>query len=53
METKSSPLHNRILAALPDADYTRLLPHLEVSELPLGASLYESGAKQSYVYFPI
>jgi len=53
MQTESSSLRNRILAALPVADYERLLPHLELVELPLGHSLYESGAKQAYVYFPI
>ncbi|HEX2651092.1 MAG TPA: Crp/Fnr family transcriptional regulator [Burkholderiales bacterium] len=53
MPKESSPLRNRILAALPAADYERLLPHLELIELPLGHSLYESGAKQPYVYFPI
>jgi len=53
MQTESSSLRNRILAALPAADYERLLPHLELVELPLGHSLYESGAKQAYVYFPI
>jgi CRP-like cAMP-binding protein len=49
----ADPLQNRILAALPEADYRRLLPHLELVKLPLGESIYESGAKQSYVYFPI
>jgi len=53
MQTESSSLRNRILAALPAADYKRLLPDLELVELPLGHSLYESGAKQAYVYFPI
>jgi CRP-like cAMP-binding protein len=53
MQTTPSPLLNRILAALPDADYKRLLPDLELVDLPLGHSLYESGAKQPYVYFPI
>jgi CRP-like cAMP-binding protein len=53
MQTTPSPLLNRILAALPDADYKRLLPDLALVALPLGHSLYESGAKQPYVYFPI
>ena len=53
METNPSPLRNNILSALPDADYRRLLGHLELTQLPLGHSLYESEAKQSYVYFPI
>jgi CRP-like cAMP-binding protein len=46
-------MDNRILSALPARDYERLLPHLELIEMPLGHSLYESGAKQNYVYFPV
>jgi CRP-like cAMP-binding protein len=46
-------MDNRILSALPARDYERLLPHLELVEMPLGHSLYESGAKQNYVYFPV
>jgi CRP-like cAMP-binding protein len=47
-----SPLQNRLLAALPAADYERLLPHLELVPLPLGWAVYESGSHQGYVYFP-
>jgi len=43
---------NRLLAALPHAIYERLLPHLELVPLKLGASVYEAGGKQPYVYFP-
>ena len=46
------PTHNILLAALPTADYERLLPNLEFAPLPLGLSLYESGDKMSHVYFP-
>ncbi len=31
---------NRILAALPDKEYQRLLPHLKQIELPQGEILY-------------
>ena len=48
-----TPRQNRILAALPPADYQRLLPHLELVEMGLGHSLYESGGHLQYVYFPI
>jgi CRP-like cAMP-binding protein len=48
-----TPRQNRILAALPSADYQRLLPHLELVEMDLGHSLYESGGHLQYVYFPI
>ena len=43
---------NDLLAALPAADYERLLPHLELTPLHLGAALYESGSAQECVYFP-
>ncbi len=44
---------NLILAALPQADYRQLLPQLEPVDMPLGHSLYESGAQLQYVYFPV
>ena len=47
-----SPRQNRLLAALPEADYERLLPHLEQVPMELGSALYESGSHQGYVYFP-
>jgi CRP-like cAMP-binding protein len=43
---------NQLLAALPDAEWKRWLPHLEVVDLPLGKVLYESGIKLAHVYFP-
>jgi CRP-like cAMP-binding protein len=48
-----SPRENRLLLALPDADYQALLPHLEAVEMPLGLAVYESGGAQGYVYFPV
>ena len=47
-----SPLENRLLAALPDAERARLLPHLERVELPLGKVLHECGGSSAYVHFP-
>lgn len=47
-----SPKGNQLLAALSDSDYERLLPDLELMKLPLGWAAYESGSKQSNVYFP-
>jgi CRP-like cAMP-binding protein len=44
---------NLILAALPAADYRQLLPQLELVEMDLGHSLYESGGQLQYVYFPV
>ena len=46
------PLQNQLLAALPAADYERIMPYLEFLQLPLGLALYESGSRLGYVYFP-
>ena len=43
---------NDLLAALPDVEFDRWLPHLELVELPLGQVLCESGELMSHVYFP-
>ena len=48
----SSPRQNRLLAALPEPDYARLLPDLELVPLELGRTLYESGGQEKYAYFP-
>src|SRR3954462_4836506 len=47
-----SPQENLLLAALPPTDYQALVPALERFSMPLGHSVYESGAPQGYVYFP-
>ena len=49
---RHSPRQNHLLAALPAADYERLLPELELVPLPLGWAVYEAGGKLGYVYFP-
>jgi hypothetical protein len=49
---KHSPKQNHLFAALPAADYERLLPDLELVPLPLGWAVYEAGGKLGYVYFP-
>lgn len=46
------PRENQLLAALPTADYERLLPNLQRVNLPLGKVLYESGGPLGYIYFP-
>jgi CRP-like cAMP-binding protein len=48
----NSPKANRLLAALPEESYQGLLPLLDPVSLPLGMPVYESGARQGYVYFP-
>jgi CRP-like cAMP-binding protein len=47
------PTDNLLLAALPATVYQQLLPRLELVEMGLGHSLYESGGQLQYVYFPI
>ena len=41
-----------MLAALPTADYERLVPELEPVTLPLGMVLHEANRAWDYVYFP-
>jgi CRP-like cAMP-binding protein len=50
--TSHSPKQNHLLAALPQVEYERLLPHLELAPMPLGEALYESGGRLNHVYFP-
>jgi CRP-like cAMP-binding protein len=52
MSSPHSPLQNHILAALPGEDYEVLVPHLELTAMPLGWAVYESGGRLGYVYFP-
>lgn len=44
---------NRLLAALPERDRTRLLPQLEILTLFAKEKLYESGEELHYIYFPL
>ncbi|HCY63129.1 MAG TPA: protein kinase [Oxalobacteraceae bacterium] len=46
-----NPQQNHVLAALPDADYERLSPALELTSMPLGMVVAEAGASIPYVYF--
>src|SRR5215210_4191551 len=43
---------NRLLARLPPEEMERLLPHLGRVSFALGEVIYESGGRQSYIYFP-
>ncbi len=52
LNLKNDPKTNQLLAALPDTDWQRWLPHLEAVDLPLGRVLYESGMTLSHAYFP-
>lgn len=46
------PKQNRLLAALPGKDYQRLLPDLELVEMPLGWTMSESGDHVNFLHFP-
>src|ERR1700675_947657 len=52
MSSPHTPKQNHLLAALPAADYVRLLPDLELIPMPLGWAVYESGGPLGYLYFP-
>ena len=52
MPSPHSPKQNYLLAALPAADYARLLPHLELVSMPLGWSLYDAAGRLRYACFP-
>jgi CRP-like cAMP-binding protein len=47
-----TPLQNRLLAALPNADYARLRKHLRMNTAVIGRALQEHGAPVRDVYFP-
>jgi CRP-like cAMP-binding protein len=51
-ESLAAP-QNQLLAALSSAERTRLEPHLELVQMPLGKVIYEPGDILAYVYFPI
>lgn len=51
-EKTPEPKENRILGALPAADYERMLPDLEYLELPLGLTMSESGDHVNFLHFP-
>ncbi|NGZ85566.1 Crp/Fnr family transcriptional regulator [Duganella aceris] len=48
----NNPNQNHLLAALLDAEFDRISPHLEPQMMRLGDVLYESGGQLNYVYFP-
>jgi CRP-like cAMP-binding protein len=52
MSDQDTPRQNHLLAALSEAEYQRIFPHLERIAMPLGTVLYESGNELCYAYFP-
>jgi CRP-like cAMP-binding protein len=43
---------NRLLLALPNQDYQRLLPDFELVSLPLGKVIYQVDQQLTFLYFP-
>ncbi len=52
MTRPDKPRQNLLLASLPDAEWERWRPQLELVDLPLGKVLHESGERMKFVYFP-
>lgn len=52
MASSDSPSQNHLLAALPEAEFARLAPHLERVTMPLGEILYEPGGRMQHALFP-
>jgi len=53
MREQAEARQNQLLAALPSHVFNSLQPYLELTKMPLGKVLYESGDVMSYVYFPV
>ena len=47
-----TPLQNRLLAALPAADYVRIAKQLRLESTCVGTTLHEHGRRIDDVYFP-
>jgi len=47
-----NPIKNRLLAALPQEEYKRLLPHMEAVYMAFKQVLYDVNEPIEYVYFP-
>ena len=52
MLAKDTPQMNHLLAALPEADFDRVVAHLQWVAMPLGDMLYEPGVRAQFAYFP-
>jgi CRP-like cAMP-binding protein len=48
-----APQQNKLLGALPSADFDQISPHLVLVKLALGQVLYEPGVLMRSAYFPI
>jgi CRP-like cAMP-binding protein len=52
MSQIDDPLQNQLLASLPDAEWQRWKPQLELVRMPLGKVLSEPGEQQTHLHFP-
>lgn len=52
MKAAPTPEQNQLIAALSNDVRRRLIPHLELADLPLGKVLHESDELERFVYFP-
>lgn len=50
--TTPSPLHNHLLAAIPEPYRQTFIDRLEHVDMPLGKVIYESGDDEIFAYFP-
>jgi CRP-like cAMP-binding protein len=48
-----TPRQNRILGSLPMADYSRLLPYLELVTIPAGGEISAPDTRITHLYFPV
>jgi CRP-like cAMP-binding protein len=52
LDASATPKVNRLLAALPEAAYQRLLPDLEATTLQVGETLFSQAGRLQSAYFP-
>lgn len=52
MSSPPSPHQNRLLAALPTAEFEQVAAHLELVTMQLGDMVYEPGRQLQHAYFP-
>ncbi len=52
-QSSRNPVANKLLAAIPKAEYSRLLPHLKLVSLPIKQVLQYANEPIKYAYFPL
>ena len=53
IDRPSDFMRNHLLDALPDTEWARWAPHVELVKLPLGHVVFESGDHVKHVHFPL